>query len=337
MPAFLPSHLYSFTIPSIYDGSQLDCRIYLPKQLVSPNAASEWRVQGAIVAHPYAPFGGCYDDPVVNFVGGELLDAGYIVGTFNFRGAGGSEGRTSWTARPELGDYASFYGFLLLYLNILKRRFTSVPGDGKTIESKGIHIVLGGYSYGSLVAQHLPAVSTVTDIFLESTTNTSVPKIFEMAKSVHAWTAEKIPTSSDPSPGLDASESIQRTKDALQSSATTISYLLISPVLPPVNFFLTLFSNLSLEVEQTTPGRRRQLLCPKPSYQLCVHRSLAIYGDEDTFTSAAKLRKWSGELKSVPHTRFHSVEIERAGHFWREDGVELQAREALRAWLCQGS
>jgi alpha/beta superfamily hydrolase len=37
------------------------------------------------VAHPYAPLGGCYDDPVVNFIGAQLLQAGYVVGTFNFR------------------------------------------------------------------------------------------------------------------------------------------------------------------------------------------------------------------------------------------------------------
>jgi alpha/beta superfamily hydrolase len=42
-------------------------------------------MNAAIVAHPYAPLGGCYDDPVVASMGNALLDAGYIVGTFNFR------------------------------------------------------------------------------------------------------------------------------------------------------------------------------------------------------------------------------------------------------------
>lgn len=86
MANHLPSPTHSFTIPSIYDGIQLSCRIYLPQQLVSDSAnASQWRVRGAVVAHPYASLGGCYDDPVVSFIGGELLDAGYVVGTFNFR------------------------------------------------------------------------------------------------------------------------------------------------------------------------------------------------------------------------------------------------------------
>ena len=44
-----------------------------------------WRKKAAVVAHPYAPLGGCYDDPVVSEVVGVLLGEGWIVGTFNFR------------------------------------------------------------------------------------------------------------------------------------------------------------------------------------------------------------------------------------------------------------
>jgi hypothetical protein len=85
MPKYLPSPTHTFTIPSIYDGIKLACRLYFPLQLSGPRTPMQWRVQGAIVAHPYASLGGCYDDPVVSFIGGELLDAGYVVGTFNFR------------------------------------------------------------------------------------------------------------------------------------------------------------------------------------------------------------------------------------------------------------
>jgi hypothetical protein len=45
----------------------------------------EWRKRVAIVAHPYAPLGGCYDDPVVSTVAATILKQGFIVGTFNFR------------------------------------------------------------------------------------------------------------------------------------------------------------------------------------------------------------------------------------------------------------
>jgi hypothetical protein len=80
----LPSPTFSFTIPSIHDGCKLECRLYLPPTLQHIEQPPT-SVTGAIVAHPYAPLGGCYDDPVVSFVGGELLDAGCVVGTFNFR------------------------------------------------------------------------------------------------------------------------------------------------------------------------------------------------------------------------------------------------------------
>lgn len=82
--SFPPSKI-TFTIPSIYDKTQLDCRIFLPSELSRLEPSSTWCRRGAIVAHPYAPLGGCYDDPVVGFVSEELLEAGYVVGTFNFR------------------------------------------------------------------------------------------------------------------------------------------------------------------------------------------------------------------------------------------------------------
>lgn len=75
----------SFSIPSIHDGGKLECRVYRPQQFENIQSAPAATICGAIVAHPYAPLGGCYDDPVVNFVGDELFQAGYFVGTFNFR------------------------------------------------------------------------------------------------------------------------------------------------------------------------------------------------------------------------------------------------------------
>lgn len=80
---------YSFTIPSIYDDTTLDCRIYHPAVLDEPlefsSGTSQWRKRGIVMAHPYAPMGGSYDDRVVGIVVDELLKAEYIVGTFNFR------------------------------------------------------------------------------------------------------------------------------------------------------------------------------------------------------------------------------------------------------------
>ena len=77
---------FSFTIPSIHDDTTLDCRIYHPTPL--RDSASDpcgWQKKGAVVAHPYAPLGGSYDDHVVGIIAEELLKEGFVVGTFNFR------------------------------------------------------------------------------------------------------------------------------------------------------------------------------------------------------------------------------------------------------------
>jgi alpha/beta superfamily hydrolase len=84
----LPGPTLAFTIPSVYDDTTLDCRVYHPVEdsaYTSTHGKRVKRKQCAIVAHPYAPLGGCCDDPVVGIVAGQILKDGFIVCTFNFR------------------------------------------------------------------------------------------------------------------------------------------------------------------------------------------------------------------------------------------------------------
>lgn len=87
----LPPPTLSFTIPSVHDDTILDCRIYHPQclstglSLRSADSAFFWDKKAAIVAHPYAPLGGSYDDPVVDLIASTILQQDFIVGTFNFR------------------------------------------------------------------------------------------------------------------------------------------------------------------------------------------------------------------------------------------------------------
>ena len=83
-----PEPVSSFTIPSIHDDTPLDCRVYHPAKLTNCTSESVWQKGGAVIAHPYAPLGGCYDDPVVLSAVTELLKLGFVVGTFNFRFCG---------------------------------------------------------------------------------------------------------------------------------------------------------------------------------------------------------------------------------------------------------
>lgn len=76
---------YTFTLPSVVDDTTLECRIYHPSEVSTTLDYSSSRIRGAILAHPYAPLGGSYDDHVVLSVTEALLEQSYIVGTFNFR------------------------------------------------------------------------------------------------------------------------------------------------------------------------------------------------------------------------------------------------------------
>ncbi|KAK2067844.1 hypothetical protein P8C59_001550 [Phyllachora maydis] len=139
----LPEPRLSFTLPSIHDKLPLHCRIYHPAHPAQPPG------HVAVVAHPYAPLGGSYDDPVVHVVAATLLRLGYLVATFNFRGASGSPGRTSWTARAERDDYVSVVAFATYYAH--HSRVSPPPPPGAAPPA----CLLAGYSYGALVAAHL--------------------------------------------------------------------------------------------------------------------------------------------------------------------------------------
>lgn len=83
----LPAPTFTSTIGSVHDDTPLDCRIYHPARRSCGESQLEgpWRPRGAIVAHPYTTFGGSYDDAVVLLAVAEMLKAGFVVGTFNFR------------------------------------------------------------------------------------------------------------------------------------------------------------------------------------------------------------------------------------------------------------
>lgn len=75
---------YSFTVPSLHDDIQLDCRIYHPT-VITASVRSRDNLKGAVIAHPYAPLGGCFDDTVVLQLAELLLNLNFVVVTFNFR------------------------------------------------------------------------------------------------------------------------------------------------------------------------------------------------------------------------------------------------------------
>ncbi|KEY73018.1 hypothetical protein S7711_04681 [Stachybotrys chartarum IBT 7711] len=159
----LPEPALTLTLPSIHDATVLDCRIYHPASLLSTTShhPPPWSRHAAVVAHPYAPMGGSYDDPIVETVAAQLLRKGYLVGTFNFRGAGASAGSTSWTGRPERGDFGSVVGFLVYYVHHL-----DPFADMEERQPREAPVLLmAGYSYGAMVATQLPPLGDILQRF----------------------------------------------------------------------------------------------------------------------------------------------------------------------------
>ncbi|KAI1167091.1 Alpha/Beta hydrolase protein [Nemania serpens] len=165
----LPRPCLSFTLPSIYDNTKLDCRLYHPPCLRDPShSGAPWSGHAAVVAHPYAPLGGCFDDPIVDLAAGTLLQLGFLVTTFNFRGAASSEGRTSWTSKPEQADYTSVVGFLAYYVHYLghSSAHTETRQQLPTM-------LLAGYSYGAMITIRVPPLDTMLAFFATPSIHTA--------------------------------------------------------------------------------------------------------------------------------------------------------------------
>ena len=73
------------------------------------------------------------------------------------RGAGDSEGRTSWTGKGEKDDYVSVVGFMLYYAHHLR--------DPTTLHVNAPAFLMGGYSYGSLITTLIPPLSNILPYF----------------------------------------------------------------------------------------------------------------------------------------------------------------------------
>ncbi|KAI9796765.1 MAG: hypothetical protein M1833_006005 [Piccolia ochrophora] len=287
-----------FTIPSVHDGITIDCRLHLP---TPPRHSDPPRqppvVRGAVMAHPYAPLGGSYNDRVVGLIVQELLQQDFVTMTFNFRGAGDSQGKTSWTGKPELADYESAVGFLLSYLDGVE---VARAGPGSETGHVTTTLVLGGYSYGSLIASHLPSTTKIWKSFADGG-----------AHGIHAQIRDRASKMADTGHQQPMAGDYGRMEEVAQISTL---YLLVSPILPPVSSLATMFAAL---------GPESIVDCP----------TLAVYGSADAFTSKRKLCRWAEDRARRSGSGFVFREIESAGHFWIEEGVDVELKEAVGGWM----
>jgi hypothetical protein len=244
-----------------------------------------------------------------------------------------------------------------------------------------IQMILGGYSYGSLITSHLPKPQEIVKSLHEAEEGTAIAEIKSRAETLAVQVNEELKAkrmsleakrsqsspnakkhghtlsvggeetspekrrqshedrlSSDLRRSLDLPRKLAslRRKNQHRHEVTTVasnsdspslhvepSYLLISPLLPPISSFATLpFGFRSLRHNHEELSKR-----------LSLHHSLAVFGNDDIFTSAQKLRKWAKGISEEQDSAFRYVEIEHAGHFWRDHVVQNALKTAIREWI----
>lgn len=314
-----------------------------------------------------------------------------------------------------MDDYASFAACFVHYMSYIQPEILARPRSGSDSSPDTLHsnktktksktksklspvIVLGGYSYGSLILRNLPPLPTILHPFTHPFPGSAASEILLRAhklaeQSNTEWThtaarsftqtppkrgrkghehklaltmggeetsPEKRRSSRDVRRSLEGSAG-QRIKTRLRSmshrrreddgsgggagSPTTpsgleadgaekdedaedtfllpeIRYLLISPLTPPISTLLA--PALGHKFWHRSRDGAHEIVSKHPT--------LAIYGDQDMFTSARRVRDWAESLRGVGAASLESVEVQGAGHFWHEREVGERLRYALVEW-----
>ncbi|KAL8912787.1 MAG: hypothetical protein Q9172_007431 [Xanthocarpia lactea] len=160
----------------------------------------------------------------------ELLKAGFTVGTFNLRGVGKSQGKSTWTSKAELQDYISFVGFFMYYLSgVYPPVFSAIPFDDffglapvfdeDSVQTRPpARLVLAGYSYGALLTRHLPDVPAILSRFTKVLKTSTEAEIRRRAYDLASLTITDIVSADLPS----AQESRKlKTKQSLDKDRAT--------------------------------------------------------------------------------------------------------------------
>jgi len=136
-------------------------------------------------------------------------------------------------------------------------------------------------------------------------------------------------SSNDESVASSLQEPHTKATKASTSPAVSVSYLLISPVLPPLSH--TLVSPSSLSALLSTSKGAMEKDTGVGSLQ---HPTLAVFGSADPLISGSKrLSAWCGKLAAQAPARFQWVAIDGAGHFWRETNVMRELTQSVSDWV----
>lgn len=350
-----PAPSLNLQIPSLHDSLLLPARLYLPPTYTHPHPRP-WPRRLAVLAHPYAPLGGSYDDRTVLRLAALLVSLDWVVATFNFRGAPGARGATSWTGRAEVADYTSVAAWALAYVQSLP------PPPGAVVvgtdSDATVQLLLGGYSYGSLVAARLPGTQAgIVGVLGSGSGSGEFTVALEAArKSARGWwdshgvartsysgstagRAEVLRAAEGPALPLPLPVPLPVAPGDVRWTVVA-RYLLVSPPLPPVSSFLMGFGAGSWAgwakglVGMQHRGHKDGDDGGGGGFGIEESgvRVLAVYGDGDTFTGVKKYRRWRERMMATSAS-WSGVEVEGAGHFWHEAGVMEELEGAVRTWI----
>lgn len=106
-----------------------------------------------------------------------------------------------------------------------------------------------------------------------------------------------------------------------------VSYLLISPLLPPLAHALVPPASVS--------GLRGAFVDRGSGFGALRERTLVVWGEGDGFTANKRLKGWAERMVALAEDegKFTWVSVEEAGHFWREEGAMKRLVREIGKWV----
>ena len=208
----------------------------------------------------------------------------------------------------------SFAALFALYLESLQSPTFETPKGAK----RELKIVFAGYSYGSMIASQIPPLERCSSFFTGVMNKDGELRFKAQAEQLKM---EYLELDGELYKTVRKEPSDQAHQRPSDSSITT-HYLLVSPIVPPLIWAVAVRAGNPFN-ESSGAARNH----------LSSQRSMALFGDKDSFASKEKLQQWAEGIQSVESSLFEFKEIKGAGHFWIEDGTRDKLRESIGEWL----
>lgn len=182
-----------------------------------------------------------------------------------------------------------------------------------------MRIIFAGYSYGSLIASRLPELPDILAPLCTQDFSDAAQKVKDVSADLVKQSLKHfaIPAAQDSTLVAGSVGSSELSQISIKTS-----YLIVSPLLPPVSTLISLpFGGGPTLEEHMRKFKERP--------------TLAIYGDNDTFTQVSKLHEWASALNNL-NPGFQYVQVNGAGHFWREDNTVRSLSKWIAAFAGDG-